>query len=264
MFSSGPHVSCYQARSTVDGAVIGIRCVKFANLIHQPGTPGIAFVWYGEGTDDAGPYRYFGEAFSLPGSPDDVSGSVLIALAGGLSGNGERAEPLLELRFEVGSPAGGVPAKLRVTGDRSEEWTLVPNGVLAGYQPVPRRIAKAGPNFHEFVVRKHDGTPGVGVRLMLHSGSWLGSGRWGDMTYLHLGTFVGDPANPVVPVRFGTADIGIDTHYCGFVPWGEMSVRRTSPATWQVTGAWSEEWQERHAGPDRPVDPRIAGLTVLR
>jgi len=256
MFSSGPHVSCYQATAS-DGSLAGIRCVKYANLVHEPGTAGVAFVWYGEGTDAAGSYRHFGEAFTVPGDP------YLVAVAGGLSGNGEHAESLLDLRFEVDTAAGEVPPRLRVTGDRAEEWTLVPGGVLGGYQPVPRRIAKAGPNFHEFVVRKHDGTPGTGVRMMLYSGSWLGSGRWGDMTYLHLGTFVGDPTDPAVPVRFGTADIGFDTHYCGFVPWGELSVRRASPHTRQVTGAWSEEWQERHPGPDLPVDPRIAGLTVL-
>jgi hypothetical protein len=129
---------------------------------------------------------------------------------------------------------------------------------------VPRRIAKGGPDFREFVVRKNDGTPGTGVRMMLTSGSWLGSGRWGDMTYLHLGTFVGDPSDSASPVLFGAADIGYDTRICGSVPWGEMSIRDTSPTVWQVTGAWTEQWQLRHPARERPVDMRLADLTVFR
>lgn len=258
MFTSGPHVSCYRARSAVDGTDVGVRCVKYANLMQSRGLRGVAFVWYGEGTDAAGHFRHFGEAFIVPDASD------LVAHAAGLSGNGERDEPFLHLRIGVESPPAEVPARLTITGDRSEEWTLVPDGVLADYRAVPRRIAKAGPHFREFVVRKNDGTPGTGVRMMLTSGSWLGSGRWGDMTYLHLGTFVGDPGDPGSAVLLGAADIGYDTGICGAVPWGEISVRVVSPTVLQVTGAWTEQWQLRHPARDLPVDMRVADCTFFK
>jgi hypothetical protein len=257
MFTSGPHVSCYRARSALDGTDAGVRCVKYANLTHRPGLRGVAFVWYGEGTDAAGYFRHFGEAFIVPDVGD------LIAHAAGLSGNGERDEPFLRLRIGVETGASEVPARLTVTGDRSEEWTLVPDGVLPDFKAVPRRIAKAGPHFREFLVRKEDGTPGTGVRMMLTSGSWLGSGRWGDMTYLHLGTFIGDPVRSGPTVQLGAADIGYETGTCGAVSWGELSVRAVSPTALQVTGAWTERWQLRHPAQDQPVDTRVADCSLF-
>jgi hypothetical protein len=258
MFTSGPHVSCYRARSALDGTDAGVRCVKFANLTHSPGLRGVAFAWYGEGTDAAGYFRHFGEAFIVPDSGD------LVAHAAGLSGNGEHDEPFLQLRIGVESQASEIPARLMITGDRAEEWTLVPDGVVPDYRTAPRRIAKAGPHFREFLVRKQDGTPGTGVRMMLTSGSWLGAGRWGDFTYLHLGTFVGDPGGSESAVLLGAADIGYDTAICGAVPWGEISMRTLSPTELQVTGAWTERWQLRHPARDQPVDPRVVGCTFLK
>jgi hypothetical protein len=261
MFVSGPHVSCYRAVSLADGSFSGVRCVLYANLVHSPEVDGVAFVWYGEGTGPAGPYRHFGEAFRVAPGGDDSR--ALIAQAACLVGNGEREEPFLRLGIEVSAPAGEIPARLVVTGDRPEEWTLAPDGSVPEYRPLPRHIARAGPNLHEYTVRKRDGTPGHGVRCLLTSGSWLGAGRWLDLTYLHLGTYVGTGTGAV---RFGAADICATTRYCGLVPWGEISVQDDDEAgrsVRRVTGAWSEEWHLRHPAAGWRPDPRIADLTVL-
>ncbi|WP_406319539.1 hypothetical protein OHA77_19700 [Streptosporangium sp. NBC_01639] len=271
MFDSGPHVSCYRAFSAVDGSFVGVRCVKFANFVHCPDLEGVAFVWYAEGVEPAGPYRHFGEAF-LTASNDDpramdsrtLDSRALIAHAAGIAGNSERDEPFLRLRFDVPSSPPEVPRRLVVTGDRQEEWTLVPDGVVHDYRPLPRHIERTGPHLNEFTVRKRDGTPGFGVRSMLSSGSWLGAGRWLDLTYLHLGTYIGARTGPV---RFSASDIAAGNWFCGLVPWGEITVREDAEegsSVRQVTGAWSEAWQLRHAATGWRPDPRIAGLTMPR
>jgi hypothetical protein len=254
-------VSCYRAFSA-DGAFAGVRCVQFANFVHCPDLEGVAFVWYAEGVEPTGPYRHFGEAF-ITASPGGGPGS-LIAQAAGIVGNSERDEPFLRLRFEVPSPPPEVPARLVVTGDRQEEWTLVPDGVVQEYRPLARHIERTGPHLNEFTVRKRDGTPGFGVRCMLSSGSWLGAGRWLDLTYLHLGTYIGARTGPV---RFSAADIAATNYFCGLVPWGEITVRedrQEGPSVLQVTGAWSETWQLRRAAAGWSPDPRIADLAMPR
>jgi len=261
MFVSGPHVSCYVAVSPADGSFLGIRCVKYANLLHAPHLTGVAFAWYGEGQDSAGPYRHFGEAFIV--APSGDGRGMLVAHAACLVGNGEREEPFMRLRFEVSAPPQTVPARMLVTGDRREEWVLVPDGVVRDYQPLLRHIARAGPAVHEYAVRKRDGTPGHGVRCMLSSGSWLGAGRWLDLTYLHLGTYIGGRDDTV---RFGAADICARTRFCSLVPWGEIVVRDDHEAgrsLRRVTGAWSEEWRLRHSAVGWYPEPEVSGLTVL-
>lgn len=242
MFDSGPHVSCYRATSLDTGVFTGVRCIKFANFIHCPETTGIAFVWYAEGDEPAGPYRHFGEAFITESAEVPAT---LIAHAAGIVGNGERAEPFLRLRFELPQRSTGVPARLLVTGDRQEQWTLVPDGLVPDYQPLRRHIERTGPQFDEFTVRKNDGAPGFGVRGMLTGGSWIGAGRWRDVTYLHLGTHIGTQAGAL---RIGASDIAVGNGFCGFVPWGELTIRADAdqgPALRHVTGAWSETWQQR-------------------
>lgn len=259
MFDSGPHVSCYRAFSVTDGSFVGVRCVKFANLIHCPELEGVAFVWYAEGTGPAGAYRHFGEAFNIP--PAGANTATLIAHAAVIVGNGEQHEPFLQLQFEAPSPPAEVPARLIVAGDRREEWMLEPEGVVPEYQPLQRHIERTGPQLNEFTVRKHDGTPGFGVRSMLSSGSWLGAGRWLDRTYLHLGTYIGARTGPV---RFGVSDIAARNTFCGFVPWGDLAIRaetQEGTALRRVTGAWSETWQLRHTATTWRPDPRITGLT---
>lgn len=250
-FDAGPHVSCYRAVSRADGSFRGIRCVKFANLLHCPEVRGVAFVWYAEGP---GPYRHFGEAFvPTPGATE------LVAHAAPIVGNGERDGSFLRLRFTV--PA--TFEELAVTGDLDEVWTLVPDGVVPGYAPVARHIERTGPHLTEYRVRKVDGSPGFGVRAMLSSGSWLGAGRWLDLTYLHLGTYIGDPAGPV---RFSASDIAATNWFCGLVPWGELTVRPDPTGAvplLRVTGVWSEVWQRRHAATGWRPAPEIAGLGVL-
>jgi hypothetical protein len=158
MFDSGPYVSCYRAVSLPDGSFVGVRCVKFANFVHCPDLTGVAFVWYAEGVEPAGPYRHFGEAFIVA---PEAGSATLIAHAAGIVGNSERDEPFMRLRFEVRSPPPGVPAQLVVSGDRQEQWTLVPDGVVPDYQPLPRHIERTGPHLNEFMVRKRDGSPGL-------------------------------------------------------------------------------------------------------
>jgi hypothetical protein len=242
-FDAGPHVSCYRGVSRADGSFTGVRCVKFANLVHCPDIPGVAFVWYAEGP---GPSRHFGEAFI-------AADGELVAHAAPIVGNGERDGEFLRLRFT------GSPEKLTVTGDLDEVWTLVPDGVVPGYRPVARHIERTGPHLTEYQVRKVDGSPGFGVRAMLSSGSWLGAGRWLDLTYLHLGTYIGDPAGQV---RFSASDIAATNFFCGLVPWGELTMRPDTAGDMRVTGVWSEMWQQRHAATGWQADPAIAGLSV--
>jgi len=242
-FDAGPHVSCYRAVTRADGSFAGVRCVKFANLVHCPDVPGVAFVWYAEGP---GPYRHFGEAFV-------AAGGELVAHAAPIVGNGERDGSFLRLRFT------GSPEELTVTGDLDEVWTLVPDGVVPGYRPVARHIERTGPHLTEYRVRKVDGSPGFGVRAMLSSGSWLGAGRWLDLTYLHLGTYIGDPAGQV---RFSASDIAATNFFCGLVPWGELTMRPDTTGDMRLTGVWSEVWQRRHTATGWQADPAIAGLSV--
>ncbi|MFD8081615.1 hypothetical protein ACFV4F_07945 [Kitasatospora sp. NPDC059722] len=261
MYEAGPHVSCYRAVSLPDGAFAGVRCVKFANLVHRPGQEGVAFVWYAEGTEPAGPFRQFGEAFVT--SANRSAPTILTAHAAGLVGNGERAEPFVRLRFQLSSPPPQVPTQLTVTGDRHERWTLVPDGVLPDYQPLPRHIERGGPWLNEYSVRKDDGTPGVGVRCMLSSGSWLGAGRWLELTYLHLGTYIGDPRGRV---QFSAADIAAGNGFCLYVPWGELTVRAdaaSGPSALKASGAWSESWQLRHSGQGWDPDPEVSHLRAF-
>ncbi len=256
MFDSGPHVSCYRAVSRADGSFIGVICVKFANFVHCPELAGVAFVWYAEGP---GPYRYFGEAFIA--TPEEGVSS-LIAHAAPIIGNSEREGPFLRLRFEIPTPPLMVPAQVTVTGDLEEVWLLIPDGIVPDHEPTARHIERTGSYLTEYRVRKRDGSPGFGVRAMLSSGSWLGAGRWLDLTYLHLGTFIGDPAGPV---RFSASDIAASNWFCGLVPWGELAMRPdTTDAVplLHVTGAWSEVWQQRHASTGWQPDPRIARLSV--
>lgn len=260
MFESGPYVHCYRATSRADGRFSGVRCIKFANLVHCPEFEGVAFVWYAEGVEAAGPYRHFGEAFVV--APGTSGSRSLIAQAAGLMGNGEREEPFLRLRFEVPSPAAEVPTRLIVTGDREEEWTLVPDGVVPDYPPLLRHIERAGPRVNTYRVSRIDGTPGFGIRVMLTSGSWLGAGRWLHRTYLNLGTYIGPRTGPV---RFSASDIAAGNWFCGLVPWGELEVRADiehGPAVLQVTGAWSETWELRQVATGWRPDEQIAHFTL--
>ncbi|WP_405496504.1 hypothetical protein [Streptomyces sp. NBC_00096] len=255
-------MSCYRAVSADDGSLVGVRCVKFANFLHCPDLSGVAFAWYAEGVEPTGPYRHFGEAFIT--ASDHVRGdaNTLTGHAAGIVGNGEREEPFLRLRFDIPSPPSEVPARLVVSGDRQEEWTLQPDGVVPDYHPLARHIERTGPHLNEFAARKRDGTPGFGVRAMLSSGSWLGAGRWRDLTYLHIGTYIGGQQGPV---RFGASDIAAGNSFSGHVPWGELTIRAGAEdgrSVRQVTGAWSETWQLRRAASGWIPDPRTAELTV--
>ncbi|WP_159030767.1 hypothetical protein [Streptomyces sp. 769] len=262
MFDSGLHVSCYRAHSLADGSFVGVRCVKFANFVHCPHLEGVAFVWYAEGLEPAGPYRHFGEAFITTSgtTSDGVDPGGFLAHAAGITGNSERDEPFLRLCFDIPSPHSEVPARLLVTGDRREEWTLAPDGLVPEYQPILRHIERTGRHFNEFTVRKSDGTPGFGIRSMLSSGSWLGAGRWLELPYLHLGTYIGPRSGPV---RFSASDIAAGNGFCLFVPWGELNVRigtDKGASVRQVTGTWSETWQLRHSRAEWRPDPRTADL----
>lgn len=260
MFVSGPHVSCYRAVSLADGSFTGVRCVKFANLVHFPTLGGTAFTWYGEGVSPAGLYRHFGEAF-MPGAAVSLTGH-----SAGITGNGESAEPYRRLRFEApafepgASPAREVPERLVVTGDRREEWTLAPGGIIQEHNALARHIERAGPLLTEYTVRKRDGSPGFGIRCMLSGGSWLGAGRWLHLTYLHLGTYIG----PAGAARFSASDIAAGNYFCGLVPWGDLKIQADAAAGFPLlhaSGAWAETWQLRHPAVGWQPDPLIAGVT---
>lgn len=254
MFDSGPQVSCYTAVSIDDGSFAGVRCVLFANFAHHPEAEGVAFVWYAEGRDARGPFRHFGEAF-LTGA------GTVVAHAAAITGNGERDEPFQRLRFDE-SPSPQPPSRLTVTGDRRESWTLVPDGVVAHYSPLPRHVERTGPRMVQYAPRSTYGTPGFGVRSTLSSGSWLGAGRWLDRTYVHLGTYLRSSTGLV---QFGTADILAGNFYCGGVPWGEVTVRddpASDPPSRVLSGAWSEVWELRGRANGWYPDPEIAHIVL--
>lgn len=258
MFDAGPHVTCYRALSRPDGQTAGVRCVLYANLIHHPEAPGVAFVWYAEGRDAEGARRHFGEAFMTTTA---ASSRVLPAQAAAITRNGEIADSFRRLAFQAGETAvNGLPSRLLVSGDLDETWILVPDGVVSDYDPISRRIERTGPQFNEFRVRKRDGTPGFGVRSMLSSGSWIGAGRWREMTHLHLGTYLSPPAGPP---RFGAADIAVGNGFCGAVPWGELNLREEegpNGTLLHVTGTWSETWQQRQVAVGWEAAPEITRL----
>src|SRR5580704_3609878 len=266
MFRSGPYVSCYRAL-TPKGELAGVRCVLFGNWRHCPDLVGMALVWYGEGRRAGKEYRQFGEAFiTQPGAS-----TPLIAHAVGVSGNGEHPDPFVRLGLAVDPWTTGPPERITLNGDLHEAWQLAPRGVVEDYDGLRRQIERGGPLLREDTVRKRDGSPGYGVRCTLSSGSWLGAGRWLDLTYLHIGTFIG-----ALPgrVRYGAADICDRSRYCGVVPWGELTFAEGAAAgsadadarpgaLRRVTGAWSEEWNLRHPGQGWTPDLQVARLTVL-
>jgi len=66
-------------------------------------------------------------------------------------------------------------------------------------------------------------------------------------------------------VQFSASDIAAGNHFCGLVPWGELTVREDpeeGPSVRQVAGAWSETWQLRHTATGWRPDPRVADLTT--
>ncbi|WP_203746755.1 hypothetical protein [Catellatospora bangladeshensis] len=220
-----------------------VRCVKFANLTERATTPGVSFVWYGEGVRAGYAYRHFGEAFQDP--------RRCYGHAAYLQGNGEELHGHVDhLTFHPTGPPEGPPERIAVTGDWTETWLLEPDGLVTEYTALPGRIVTAGPWFDHFSVLEKAGTHGAGHRYMLSSGSWLGSGTWRGVPYLHLGTFIGDPTAPGSPVSFGAADICFQRGFCGQVRWGAMLLRpaaRFPAGTLEVVGGWTEVWTPRRS-----------------
>lgn len=249
LFVSGPYVKAYRARAVEDGRPLGIRCVKLANLADRPGTRGVAFVWYGE--DDAGG-RHFGECFIT------ASGSLLAHAA---LLNDETTMPV---RLSIST--SDELTRLTVTGEWHEEWELCEGGVFEDFTGTRDPITDSGTAFRAFYVRNRDGTPGQGIRLMLSSGSWLGAGQWRGVSYLHLGTYIGDPVRERRPVKFGAADICHLRGFCGWVDWGQMLVRPSetiSAGTWEVVGLWTEEWTLHRVSSGWIPATEVADLTVF-
>lgn len=263
MFVAGPYVVVYRATSTEDGAPLGVRCVKYANLMHQPGTPGVAFVWYGEGIGSDGDFRHFGESFVTAGGDND---SALPGHAAHLPGNriGEATAEPARLFLTATRASSGPPTRITVTGHWHEEWKLCRGNVLTDYASTLPPIDTGGAAFQEFTVHNRDGTPGHGIRCMLSSGSWLGAGQWRGVNYLHLGTYIGDPSADGQPVKFGVADICHQRGFCGTVPWGQILVRPASAGSgaWEVLGLWTEEWTLRHPATAWEPAAEVAALTV--
>jgi hypothetical protein len=94
---------------------------------------------------------------------------------------------------------------------------------------------------------------------VLSSGSWLGAGRWLDLTYLHLGTYLSTATRAA---RFGSADICATSRFCGFVPWGQLALYDDGSVR-RVMGAWSEEWYLRHPAAGWRPQPLVARFTGL-
>ncbi|MCT9935131.1 hypothetical protein N5079_33510 [Planotetraspora sp. A-T 1434] len=254
MFVAGPYVASYRANSADDGTPLGIRCVKYANLLNQPGDPGVAFVWYGE---DHGTSRHFGEAF-VTGIP----GAGLVGHSAELDDGAHTPE---RLTFTVSTHDRDMPRHVRVEGDRREEWNLIDGSVILDYRSPFPPLTRVGGGFSEYLVRNRDGTPGAGIRCMLSSGSWLGAGQWRGIDYLHLGTFIGNLSAEGRPVKFGASDICHFRGFCGVVPWGAMIMRaapRVATDAYEVIGLWTEEWRPRHRPDSWQPDPAIAHLTV--
>jgi hypothetical protein len=258
LFVPGPYVVTYRARSTEDGSPLGVRCVKYANLTHQPRTPGVAFVWYGEGGGSDGDLRHFGECFVISGADRD---SALPGHAACLHGTREAARLLLT----VTKAPSGPPERIEVTGDWYEEWELCRGNVLTDYASTLPPITTGSAAFREFTVYNRDGTPGDGIRCMLSSGSWLGAGQWRGVNYLHLGTYIGDPSADGRPVKFGVGDICHQRGFCAIVPWGQILVRPAAsagPGAWEALGLWTEEWRLRHPPAGWEPAAEVSVLTV--
>jgi hypothetical protein len=262
LFVAGPYVAAYRARSVGDGRPLGVRCVKYANLTHQPDTPGVAFVWYGEGDGPAGGCQQFGESFVTPDS--DMDGP-LPGYAARLSGAGADVATPARLSLAVTREAPGPPSRIVVSGDWRETWELCQGNVLTDYSSTLPSLESAGPAFREFTVYDRESTPGHGIRCMLSSGSWLGAGEWHGVRYVHLGTYIGDPSAEGRPVKFGVSDICHQRGFCGTVDWGQILVRPALSAgagVWEVLGLWTEEWTLRHPPAGWQPTADVAGLTV--
>jgi hypothetical protein len=251
MFFAGPNVTTYRARTPNGGRFIGVRCVKFANYTERPASNGVSFVWYGEGLRNSLPYRHFGEVFQC--------GAERYGHGAYLEGNGEQVYGHADaLTFAIEPVSTTLPERIFLRGDWEEDWEREPSGLITEYTSGLAPITTAGAWFDHFAVLDITGTHGEGQRFMLLSGSWLGSGIWRGAPYLHLGTYIGDPAAHRCPIAIGAADICFQRGFCSKVEWGTMLIR---PATGHGVGAletvgdWTEVWTlQRRRRPCRVTD----------
>lgn len=242
MFFAGPNVTSYRAHTPNSGRFVGIRCVKFANYAERPTSDGVSFVWYGEGTYDGLSYRHFGEVFQR--------GAERYGHGAYLEGNGEQILGHADaLTFEMEPASATLPDRIAVRGDWDEDWERVPSGLITEYTSELAPITTGGPWFDQFAVLDITGTHGEGRRFMLRSGSWLGSGIWRGAPYLHLGTYIGDPAARRCPIAIGAADICFQRGFCSKVDWGTMLVRPVADhgdGALETVGDWTEIWTLQH------------------
>lgn len=235
LFTCGTHLTTYRVTSP-DGALGGVRCVKFINEKRRDKRDSLTFVWYGEGRWGNTDYRHIGY------SAKEYSGQQS-NYAADISGNGEGTNGTFNrLSFRI-SPNWQT---IQVSGDWNETWTIAANDMVQDYTSRLQRLNSCGKNLSRYVVTDSNNktTNGTGVRCRLQSKVWYGEGDWNGIPYAHLGFFTngGDGASDICEPSRSRA--------CGNFPVGSLKIEGMTcgnPEKLRVRGAWNEIWTNNHS-----------------
>jgi hypothetical protein len=204
-YSCGSDLITYVATSNQGFSGSGIRCVRFiSGPIYSPISSWVGFSWYGEGRWGSFKYRHIGEAF--------LAGSDLTARTADIYGNGENATgKLTGGELHITASEEPIPNQLFVHGAWNETWTKASQWSVPFY--ALDRIKTCGANLFKYRADSRSGLEGFGIRCFLPgSHTWVGSGRWGNARYVHLGYGQYTLQGSQVVLKYGQSDI------CGLAP----------------------------------------------
>ena len=217
----------------------GVRCVRFVNENDRT-----QILWYGEGFWGTFRYRHLGDAIHF----GPATGRAVDIFGNGEDGHGVGFG--LTISTSAGS-GGGIPAIIRVGGPWNEAWLRMADGVVHAYTSALRPITACGSNLTQYDAAApidltfHPNQTKIGTRCRIpYVSTWIGQGARDGRPYFHLGSFVGDAANPP-SVRVGAFDLCLTSaHICNAFDFGALSlvgisVNRNSD--YEVP-QWDEEW----------------------
>ncbi len=232
-FSCGPHAFTYYLLDS-NNMVSAIRCVKVVN--------DHSFAWYGEGRLYNGTYTYRHVGYA---ASDNFNGGVRFwGSMADIHGNGETGRAFFNqnLAITTPQPISQNPVYINVTGGVTEVWHRAPSNTTH-YAQLPYDLLTCGnPALNQMRVQGWT-TDHVRCLLDLKDGvnlpyAWVGKGKHGGSPYFHLGT-----GNFQLGGGWGASDLCFtSSHYCGSVPFGNLSLSLQPFGNIYVSGAWNEVW----------------------
>lgn len=231
-FSCGPHAFTYYLQE--NNVVTAIRCIKVVN--------NHSFAWYGEGRLYNGSYTYRHVGYA---AGDNFNGGIHFwGSMADIHGNGETGRAFFNqnLAIKASQPITQNPALIEVRGGVNEDWHRAPSNTTY-YAQLPYDLLTCdNPALDQMRVT---GLPNDHVRCLLdlRDGvnlpyAWVGKGKHGGSPYFHLGT-----GNFQLGGGWGASDLCFtSSHFCGSVPFGNMSLSLLQNGNIWVSGAWNETW----------------------